>query len=119
MTDPLVQMANRDATEEMEGIHTHDNDAIKFELDSPSLIGRTNPERGPPQKIEVVAPLKLANQQLSLNVEAEAPLKLENGQLFIELALIGDFPNDIAAANGGVPIGGIYRNGSDLRIRTT
>jgi hypothetical protein len=29
---------------------------------------------------------------------------------------IGNYANDIAAAAGGVPIGGIYRNGSGLRI---
>jgi hypothetical protein len=119
MTDPVVEMANRDATDEMEGIHTHYNDDIKFEVDSPSLVGRTDEGRGPPQKIAVVSPLMLADRQLSLDLVMAAPLKLEEGQLFIDLALIGDFPGDAAAAAGGVPIGGIYRTGSDLRIRTT
>jgi hypothetical protein len=43
--------------------------------------------------------------------------KLESGQLSLDLASIGNFANDSAAAAGGVPIGGIYCNGSDLRIR--
>ena len=33
MTDPAIYMANRDVTDEKEGIHTHYNDDIKFELD--------------------------------------------------------------------------------------
>lgn len=119
MTDPVVQMANRTATDLKEAIHTHYNDDIQFDVDSPSLVGRTEEGRGPPQKIAVVAPLNLADRQLSLDLVMAAPLKLEEGQLFIDLTLIGDFPSDVAAAAGGVPIGGIYRNGSDLRIRTT
>ena len=88
-------------------------------MDSPSLVGRTEEGRGPPQKIAVVSPLTLADCQLSLDLAASAPLKLAEGQLSIDLALIGNYANDVAAAAGGVPIGGIYRNGSDLRIRTT
>jgi hypothetical protein len=30
---------------------------------------------------------------------------------------IGDYANDAAAAGGGVPVGGVYRNGSVLMIR--
>ena len=100
MSDPVVAMANRDATREMEGIHTHYNDDIKFEVDS--LVGRTSAQRGPPEKIVAAVPLKLAD-----------------GQLFIDLALIGDFVDDVVAAAGGVPVGGIYRYGSTLKIRVT
>jgi hypothetical protein len=100
MTDPVVEMANRDATDEMEGIHTHYNDHIKFELDSPSLIGRTSEGRGPPEKITVLAPLTLANGQLSL-----------------DLGAVGDYADDAAADLGGVPVGGLYRSGGALRVR--
>ena len=119
MTDPVVQMANRTATDLKEAIHTHYNDDIQFDVDSPSLVGRTEEGRGPPQKITVVAPLTLADRQLSLDLAAAPPLKLAEGQLSIDLALIANYANDVAAAAGGVRIGGIYRNGSELRIRTT
>jgi hypothetical protein len=100
MTDPLVYLTNRDVTDKKEAIHTHHNDDIKIEVDSKSLVGRTDPERGAAQKIVVAA-----------------PLVLRDGQLFIDIALIGDFADDGAAAAGGVPIGGIYRGGSALKIR--
>lgn len=32
---------------------------------------------------------------------------------------LGDYPDDEAAAAAGVPIGGFYRNGSQLMVRTT
>lgn len=32
-------------------------------------------------------------------------------------ALLGNFVNDAAAASGGVPIGGLYRNGSIVMVR--
>jgi hypothetical protein len=102
MTDPLVYLANRDATDEKESIHTHYNDDIKLVLDSPSLVGRTSEERGEAEKIIALAPLRLAD-----------------GQLFIDLALIGNFADDAAAAAGSVPVGGIYRTGSVLKIRVT
>ena len=102
MTDPLVYLANRDATDEKESIHTHYNDDIKLVLDSPSLVGRTSEERGEAEKIITLAPLRLAD-----------------GQLYIDLALIGDFVDDVTAAASGVPVGGIYLNGSTLKIRVT
>src|SRR5512139_1648923 len=100
MTDPVIEMANRDVTDQKEGIHTHHNDDIKFELDSPSLVGRTDEGRGPPQKIVAVAPLLLANGQLSL-----------------DLGAVGDYADDAAAEQGGVPVGGFYRCGGALRVR--
>jgi hypothetical protein len=102
MTDPLVYLANRDATDEKESIHTHYNDDIKLVLDGHSLPGNSRDERGEAEKIV-----------------ARAPLRLANGELFIDLTLIGNFANDAAAANGGVPVGGIYRDGSTLKIRVT
>jgi hypothetical protein len=51
MTDPVVEMANRDATDETEGIHTHYNDDIKFEMVSPPLVGRTDEGRGPRKRL--------------------------------------------------------------------
>ena len=30
-----------------------------------------------------------------------------------------NFTDDVAAANGGVPLGGLYRNGNDIKIRIT
>lgn len=33
------------------------------------------------------------------------------------LAALGNYANDTAAAAGGVPIGGMYRNGSILMVR--
>ena len=32
-------------------------------------------------------------------------------------ALLGNFVNDAAAASGGVPVGGLYRNGSIVMVR--
>jgi hypothetical protein len=100
MTDPAIYMANRDVTDEKEGIHTHYNDDIKFELDSPSLVGRTDEGRGAAQKIVAVAPLTVANGQLSL-----------------DLGALGDHPDDAAAEQAGVPVAGLYRSGGALRVR--
>jgi hypothetical protein len=35
------------------------------------------------------------------------------------VANIGNYANDAAAAGGGVPVGGIYRNGSVLQVRVS
>jgi hypothetical protein len=34
------------------------------------------------------------------------------------LAVLGNYASDAAAAAGGVPVGGLYRNGSAVQIRT-
>lgn len=34
-------------------------------------------------------------------------------------AALGNFANDAAAATGGVPVGGLYRNGSAVQVRVT
>ena len=37
----------------------------------------------------------------------------------IDLAGLPNFSNDTAAATGGVPVGGMYRNGSVLMVRVS
>lgn len=41
-------------------------------------------------------------------------IKRENGAIGLS-----NFANDTAAASGGVPVGGLYRNGSVVMIRVT
>lgn len=36
-----------------------------------------------------------------------------------KLSDIGDYANDTAAASGGVPVGGVYRTGSALKLRVS
>jgi hypothetical protein len=42
VADPLVSLANRDATEAKESIHTHYDEDITIVDNSPSLVGRTD-----------------------------------------------------------------------------
>jgi hypothetical protein len=42
VADPLVYLANRDATEAKESIHTHYNENIAIVDNSPSLVGHTD-----------------------------------------------------------------------------
>ena len=100
MADPLVSLANRDATEAKESIHTHYDEDITIVDNSPSLVGRTDEGRGAAQKIVAVAPLTLANGQLSL-----------------DLGALGDYADDAAAEQAGVPVAGLYRSGGALRVR--
>jgi hypothetical protein len=52
---------------------------------------------------------------LATRAQAET---LENKTLDApNLSGLGDYADDAAAATGGVPIGGVYRDGSDLRVR--
>jgi hypothetical protein len=37
----------------------------------------------------------------------------------VDIATVGDYADDTAAAAGGVPVGGVYRNGSALMVRAT
>lgn len=39
------------------------------------------------------------------------------GNLFLDVVVLGNYANDGAAATGGVPVGGLYRNGSVLMVR--
>ena len=47
----------------------------------------------------------------AINAGSASYLKLE------EIALTGDYGNDVEAAFNGVPIGGLYRNGNFMMIR--
>lgn len=42
-----------------------------------------------------------------------------NTDFLISIASVGNYANDAAAAAAGVPVGGVYRNGSVLQIRVT
>lgn len=41
-----------------------------------------------------------------------------DGVVYVPLGNVPNYANDAAAAAGGVPVGGVYRNGSQLMIRT-
>lgn len=59
------------------------------------------------------------NADTSKNFLISVPA-VANGTLSItkeDGSLLGNFANDAAAATGGVPVGGIYRNGSILMVR--
>ena len=50
----------------------------------------------------------------------KGPLIQEGGQIvFTQVSESLNFTNDAGAASGGVPLGGIYRNGNDIKIRIT
>jgi len=53
----------------------------------------------------------------SINVGTPGPATVTPSTL--NLAGLGNYANDAAAASGGVAINGIYRNGSVLQIRVT
>ena len=53
----------------------------------------------------------------SINVGTPGPATVTPSTL--NLAGLGNYANDTAAASGGVAINGIYRNGSVLQIRVT
>ena len=68
--DPLVWLVNRlhrDDQDElvMEGIFSNYNDDIVLEADQNTLVGRTDPARGPAQRIIVESPLTLKDGILS------------------------------------------------------
>lgn len=46
-------------------------------------------------------------------------IRSDGGGAYIIISAIGDYINDAAAALGGVPVSGMYRNGSVLMIRVT
>ena len=53
------------------------------------------------------------NFVISVPAVADGTLSITKG----DNSLFGNYANDGAAAAGGVPIGGIYRNGSVLMVR--
>lgn len=54
------------------------------------------------------------NFQITVPAVPDGTLKITKG----DGSLFGNYANDAAAAAGGVPVGGIYRNGSVLMVRT-
>lgn len=44
---------------------------------------------------------------------------VSSGSVFNNVSVLSNYANDSAAASGGVPIGGMYRNGSVVQIRVT
>ena len=50
-------------------------------------------------------------------LSAALTIMRSNGQVILPIGNVLNFANDAAAATGGVPVGGIYRNGSVLMIR--
>lgn len=50
------------------------------------------------------------------DVVQDPVVKTASGTVLL-LATLGNYANDAAAASGGVPIGGLYRNASVLMIR--
>ena len=66
---PLAWLVNRLQTDDnnqplMQGIFSNYNDDIVVEIDQDTLVGRTDPERGPAQSITVEAPLWLRDGTL-------------------------------------------------------
>lgn len=49
----------------------------------------------------------------------DAPLLLSRATGALQIKVPGSFADDAAAASGGVPVGGVYRNGSALMIRAS
>jgi hypothetical protein len=87
VTDPAISFSHESHKEidpdtgkpRMFSIFSNFNDDMKLDVDSPSLVGRTDPERGPAQKITVQEPLVLEDGILSFDaaeiedaIEAEA-----------------------------------------------
>lgn len=61
------------------------------------------------------------NADLSKNFVISVPADAD-GTLTITKesgSLLANFVNDAAAASGGVPVGGLYRNGSILMVRVS
>lgn len=54
----------------------------------------------------------------STNIDLQLSPK-GNGNVMIPIASVATYASDVAAAAGGVPVGGIYRNGSALQIRVS
>lgn len=62
----------------------------------------------------------LANGALILGTNGGEQFEINaNGTFTLTIASFTNFANDAAAATGGIPIGGLYRNGSVMQIRVT
>jgi hypothetical protein len=55
---------------------------------------------------------------ISGSLEVNDDVKIENGYIILtEVSQSLDFANDVQAESGGVPLGGLYRNGNTIQIR--
>ena len=55
----------------------------------------------------------------SISVRVDTAAVVTAAAPVFKLSTIGNFASDAAAASGGVPIGGLYRNASQLCVRVT
>ena len=62
--------------------------------------------------------IRLSNNQGRIELYAPTNGVKLTGSLELTLHDIQEFPNDAAARDGFIPIGGVYRTGSVLKIRT-
>lgn len=53
-----------------------------------------------------------------IQIGGEIKLFVRPNRFDLSLSSIGDYANDSAAATAGIPVGGVYRTGSALKIRT-
>jgi len=67
--------------------------------------------------VEITGSLNLTGSA-NFNSGSDTLVKVENGQMILlQVSASLDFANDAAAAAGGVPLGGLYRNGNTISIR--
>jgi hypothetical protein len=72
----------------------------------------------------VASPTGLSTQLAVDTTSSDANVNIQlspkgSGTIVFPIANIQNFANDAAAASGGIPIGGIYRNGSVVQIRVS
>lgn len=116
----IVLSANGDFTNERvlelgDGIDIEVNDTtVKFSVKDVARTADFGVTLIPPAEVELFLPPE------GTLVSAESPAFLENKTLSAPaLDTIGNYANDAAAAAGGVPVTGVYRNGSVLMVRVT
>ncbi len=56
---------------------------------------------------------------VGVGVEADSFTVMKDGNVLMEQIVNKNYSSDSAAASGGVPVGGIYHNSGDLKIRRT
>jgi hypothetical protein len=99
MVDPLVwPLARLTLDEDGEtlkaSLHAGYNDDMVLEVDSPTLVGRTDPERGPAQAITVAAPLRLEDKTLYADIPGVEGIQVwydGDGPPAAELGNVGDY----------------------------
>lgn len=100
------------------------NDAFDNERVLEAGTGITLIDHGPGESLVINASSDIAlngGYSLSFNLFADSTLNLPaTGRVITDQsAVLGNFANDSAAAAGGVPIDGLYRNGSIVMVRVT